>query len=67
MAENWNMQKIKDLKAIPESNTSKIWTPKSSFINQKTDYKRASSVQDSQIQWSEMTPSTLLKGNDPNS
>ena len=70
MAEKWNMQKIKHLTALPESNTSKIWTPKSSFINQKQIYKRASSVPDSQIFFQfhdqKMTPSTLLKGNDPN-
>ena len=40
--------------------------PKVFFINQEQIYKRASSVFDSQIEWSEMTPSTLYKGNDPN-
>ena len=55
MAENNICRKWNDLTAFQESNTSKIWTPKSSFINQKQIYKRASSVFDSQIELSEMT------------
>lgn len=46
MAENKICRKLNNLTAFQESNTSKIWTPKSSFINQKQIYKRASSVPD---------------------
>ena len=49
-AENNISRNLNDLTAFQESNTSKIWTPKSSFINQKQIYKRASSVSDSQIE-----------------
>ena len=55
-AENNICRKLNNLTAFQKSNTSKIWTPKSSFINQKQIYKRASSVSDSQIEnESEMT------------
>ena len=65
MAENWNMQKIKDLTAIPESNTRQF-EPQSLFINQKIRLQESFSVQTHRSDALKWPPKTLYKGNDPN-